>query len=120
LTKPISKRFNKIVEFFPISVSKEVNEMKKVLFITLCIFFALATVVSSAEFYNCVDKDGNTFITDNPPEDAKCESNEGDNESTNQQQQKSDVENQKTKQDDETPSEKGEIKRLIKIPRPGY
>ncbi|MCX5848727.1 MAG: DUF4124 domain-containing protein [Deltaproteobacteria bacterium] len=93
--------------------------MKKVLFITLYIFFALATVVSSAEFYNCVDKDGNSFITDNPPQDAKCKSNEGDNESASQQQQ-SNVENQKINKDDETTSQKGEIKRLIKIPRPGY
>ena len=93
--------------------------MRKVLFIMLCILFALATVASSAEFYNCVDKDGNIFITDNPPQDAKCKSKGGDDESASQQQQ-SDVEAQKTKQDDKTTSQKGEIKRLLKIPRLGY
>ena len=93
--------------------------MRKVLFIMLCVFFALTTIASSAEFYNCVDKDGNSFITDNPPQDAKCKSEGGDDESASQQQQ-SDVEAQKTKQDDKTTSQKGEVKRLLKIPRLGY
>ena len=93
--------------------------MRKVLFIMLCVFFTLTTVARSVEFYNCVDKDGNSFITDNPPQDAKCESKGGDDESASQQQQ-SDVEAQKTKQDDKTTSQKGEIKRLLKIPRLGY
>ena len=93
--------------------------MRKVLFIMLCVFFAIATVASSAEFYNCVNKDGNSFITDNPPQDAKCKSEGGDDESASQQQQ-SDIEAQKTKQDDKTASQKGEVKRLLKIPRVGY
>jgi hypothetical protein len=93
--------------------------MRKVLFFMLCVFFALAIVASSAEFYNCVDKNGNSFITDNPPQDAKCKSKGGDDESASQQQQ-SDVEAQKTKQDDKTTSQKGDIKKLLKIPRVGY
>jgi hypothetical protein len=47
----------------------------------------LLKLASSAEFYNCVDKDGNIFITDNPPQNAKCESKGGDDESASQQQQ---------------------------------
>ena len=93
--------------------------MRKVLFIMLCVFFALTTVANSAEFYNCVDKNGNSIITDNPPQDAKCKSKGGDDESASQQQQ-SDVEAQKTKQDDKTTSQKGDIKKLLKIPRVGY
>ena len=91
--------------------------MKRIL-LTLCVFIALAPL-ANAEFYDCVGKDGNTFLTDNPPQGVKCESQGGDNESANQQQQ-SDVAAQKTKQDDKTTSQKGEIKRLLKIPRLGY
>jgi hypothetical protein len=75
--------------------------------------------LANAEFYNCVDKDGNTFITDNPPQDAKCESKGGDDESASQRQQ-SDVEVQQEKQDDKATSQKEEIKKLKSIPRPSY
>jgi hypothetical protein len=44
---------------------------------------------------------------------------EGDDDSANQRQQ-SDVKDQETKQNDEKTRQKGEIKRLLKIPRPGY
>ena len=91
--------------------------MKRIIF-TLCVFIALASL-ANAEFYNCVDKDGNTFLTDNPPQDAKCESKGGDDESANQQQQ-SDVEVQQKKPDDKTTSQKEEINRLKSIPRPSY
>jgi hypothetical protein len=92
--------------------------MKRIIFI-LCVFFALASVANSAEIYNCLDKDGNTFFTDNPPENAKCKSMAEDDDTANQRQQ-SDVEDQKTKQNDEQTRQKGEIKRLLKTPRPGY
>ena len=91
--------------------------MKQII-LTLCVFIGLVCV-ANAEFYNCVDKDGNTFLTDNPPQDAKCESKGGDDESANQQQQ-SDVEVQQKKPDDKTASQKEEIKRLKSIPRPSY
>ena len=93
--------------------------MRKVLFIMLCVFFALTTVANSAEFYNCVDKNGNSIITDNPPQDAKCKSKGGGDESANQQQQ-SDIEVQQKTPDDKTTSQKEEIKRLKNIPRPSY
>ena len=92
--------------------------MKRIIFI-LCVFFALASVANSAEIYNCVDKDGNIFFTDNPPQNAKCKSMDGDDDSANQRQQ-SDVKDQETKQNDEKTRQKGEIKRLLKIPRSGY
>ena len=91
--------------------------MKRIL-LTLCVFIALASLANT-EFYNCVDKDGNTFLTDNPPQGAKCESKGGDNESTNQQQQ-SDVEVQQKNPDDKTTSQKEDIKKLKRIPRPSY
>jgi hypothetical protein len=47
--------------------------MKQII-LKLCIFFALATVASAAEFQNCIDKDGNAFLTNKPPLGAKCES----------------------------------------------
>ena len=91
--------------------------MKRIL-LTLCVFIALASL-ANAGFYSCVDKNGNTFLTDNPPQDAKCESNGGDNESANQPQE-SDVETQQSNPDDKTTSPKEDIKRLKSIPRPGY
>ena len=91
--------------------------MKRIL-LTLCVFIALASL-ANAEFYNCVDKDGNTFLTDNPPQGAKCESKGGDNESANQQQQ-SDVEVQQKNPDDKTTSQKEDIKKLKSIPRLSY
>ena len=74
---------------------------------------------ANAELYNCVDKDRHIFITDNPPQDAKCESKVGDDESAKQQQQ-SDVEVQQKNQDDKTTIPKEEINRLKSIPRPSY
>ena len=47
--------------------------MKQIIF-TLCVFIALATVDNAAAFYDCVDKDGNSIITDNPPPGTKCKS----------------------------------------------
>lgn len=90
--------------------------MKRIL-LTLCVFIALSSL-ANAELYNCVDKNGNVFITDNPPQDVKCESKGGDDESAKQQQ--SDVEDQQKKQDDKTTIPKEEIKRLKSIPRPSY
>jgi hypothetical protein len=93
------------------------RKMKRIL-LTLCVFIALASL-ANAEFYDCVDKDGNTFLTDNPPQDAKCKSKGGGDESANQQQQ-SDIEVQQKTSDDKTTSQKEEIKRLKNIPRPSY
>lgn len=90
--------------------------MKRIIF-SLCIFFALS-VAAQAEFYNCVDKNGNAFITDNPPQDAKCKSTGGDDE-TAAPQKKNDDDQQAT-QDDEGKQQKKEIKRLFKAPRAGY
>ena len=91
--------------------------MKRIIF-TLCVFTALASL-ANAEFYNSVDKDGNTFITDNPPEGAKCESRGGNDESVKQKQQ-NDVEVQQEEQDDKTTIPNENLKRLKSMPRPSY
>lgn len=44
----------------------------KRLILTLCVFFALATVINAAGIYDCIDMDGFILLTDNPPSDAKC------------------------------------------------
>ena len=99
--------------------------MKQIIF-TLCVFIAMATVDNAAAFYNCVDREGNSIITDNPPPGAKCKSTEGDDESSAGeydragQRQQSDVDVKQEKQDDKTTSQKEEIKRLKSISRPSY
>jgi hypothetical protein len=92
--------------------------MKQIIF-TVCVFFALITAANSAELYNCVGADGNTFFTDNPPQDAKCKNTSGDDVNTSRQQQAED-EDKQTGPDDENKSQTGKIKKLIKIPRPSY
>jgi hypothetical protein len=91
--------------------------MKKIFFM-LCLFLSTIPVAMSAELYRCVDKDGNTFITDNPPQDVKCQSNEEVNEDAGQQPQSGEA--QPAGSGDLNKSQKGELKRLISIPRPGY
>lgn len=49
----------------------------KLIVLALCVFIALASVDNAAGFYRCVDKDGDTIITDNPPPGAKCEGRVG-------------------------------------------
>ena len=51
--------------------------MKRILF-ALSILLTVVTVSNAADFYNCVDSDGNAIITDNPPLGAKCGSPGGD------------------------------------------
>ena len=92
--------------------------MKQIIF-TVCVFFALITAANSEELYNCVGADGNTFFTDNPPQDAKCKNTSGDDVNTSRQQQAED-EDKQTGPDDENRSQTGKIKKLIKIPRLNY
>jgi hypothetical protein len=90
--------------------------MKKIIFI-LCIFFALISVAFAAEMYQCVDKDGNSFITDNPPQDVKCESKEVNDENASQQTTTTTTNDQPAGQSGPSDSQKGETKRLLSIPR---
>ncbi len=60
--------------------------MKQIIF-TLCVFIALAFVDNAAAFYDCVDSQGNSIITDNPPPGAKCKSMGGDDESMPDEQE---------------------------------
>ena len=99
--------------------------MKQIIF-TLCVFIVLATVDNATAFYNCVDSEGISIITDNPPPGAKCKSTEGDDESSAgkydsaSQRQQNDVGVQQERQDDKTTSQNEKIKRLKSIPRPSY
>jgi hypothetical protein len=49
--------------------------------LTLCLFIAFATLNNAEAFYNCIDGEGNSMITDNPPADAICESPGGNDKS---------------------------------------
>lgn len=51
--------------------------MKRII-LAMCVFIALATADNAAALYRCVDKDGNSILTNNPPPGAKCESRGGD------------------------------------------
>lgn len=53
----------------------------KLIVLTLCLFIALATLDNAEAFYNCLDGEGNSMITDNPPPDAICESPGGNGKS---------------------------------------
>jgi hypothetical protein len=44
--------------------------MKRIIF-TLCVFFALAVSVNAGELYLCIDRDGNSIVTDNPQDEMK-------------------------------------------------
>ncbi|KUG22134.1 hypothetical protein ASZ90_008104 [hydrocarbon metagenome] len=94
--------------------------MKQIIF-TLCVFFTMMTVANSAEIYNCVGNDGKIFFTDNPPQNAKCKYSAGEEADTSQQQQQQTAdETQQTNQNDESKSQTGQAKKLIKIPRLSY
>ena len=99
--------------------------MKRIFF-TLLFFIALVTAGYAAAFYHCVDSQGNSIITDNPPSGAKCKSTEGDDESLAEKpdsankRQQSDVEVQQEGQNDETTRQQENIKRLKKIPLGTY
>ena len=57
------------------------NKVKRII-LTLCVFIAPATVDNAAGFYRCVDRDGNTMLTDTPLPGAKCKDVGGSNAST--------------------------------------
>jgi beta-lactam-binding protein with PASTA domain len=42
--------------------------------LTLCVFIALSSLANAAMLYKCIDSKGNIIISDNPPQNAKCES----------------------------------------------
>jgi hypothetical protein len=91
--------------------------MKRILFI-LCLFFALSSVAAAMDFYDCVDKDGNKFITDNPPEGSKCKAREADDESSGSKASSAPA--QPSQDGGATGQQKGEIDRLKKMPRQSY
>ena len=99
--------------------------MKRIFF-TLLFFIVLLTASYAAAFYNCIDSQGNSIITDNPPSGAKCKSTEGDDESlakkpdSANKRQQSDVEVQQDGQNAETTRQQENIKRLKKIPLGTY
>ncbi len=40
--------------------------------LTLCVFFALLTTANAGEMYRCIDRDGDTIISNNPRDGMKC------------------------------------------------
>ena len=40
--------------------------------LTLCVFFTLLTAANAGEMYRCVDRDGNTMISEYPRNGMKC------------------------------------------------
>lgn len=89
------------------------------IFIIAFAFFTIVTLAGASEFYQCVDQDGNTFLTNNPPPDAKC-SGAGDNESSSAESESAGSRRQKTAPDEKKSGSGEDVKRLLKIPRPGY
>lgn len=47
--------------------------MRKLLFITLIVFFTFINFVHAGEIYKCTDHHGNLFITSSPRDGMKCE-----------------------------------------------
>ena len=98
----------------------------KQIFFTLLFFIFLVTSGYTATIYHCVDSQGNSIITDNPPPDAQCKSTKGDEESLAEKsegankRQQSDVEVQQEGQNDETTRQQENIKRLKKMPLGTY
>jgi hypothetical protein len=43
----------------------------KISILTLCFFIAFLNFASAAELYNCIDRDGNSIVTDNPQDGMK-------------------------------------------------
>lgn len=54
----------------------------KQIFSILCIVTALTWVDHAQAFYNCIDRHGNSLITDNPPPDAICKDPGSSNQSS--------------------------------------
>jgi hypothetical protein len=44
--------------------------MKQIIF-TLCVFLALVISVNAGELYICIDRDGNSIVTDSPKDGMK-------------------------------------------------
>lgn len=42
--------------------------------LTLCVFIALSSLANAAMLYKCMDSKGNIIISDDPPQNVKCES----------------------------------------------
>jgi len=53
--------------------------MKRIFLLIIGFFFAFATAANAGEFYSCIDRDGNTILTNSPQDGmTKCESMGGD------------------------------------------
>ena len=48
--------------------------MRRIFFIS-CIFFIFIISANAGEIFNCIDRDGNSIITDTPKDGMKCVSN---------------------------------------------
>jgi len=46
--------------------------MNRIFFLIPCVFFIFLTSANAGEFYNCIDRDGNTIITNSQQGGMKC------------------------------------------------
>jgi hypothetical protein len=93
------------------------EEMKRII-LTLCVFIALLSVDNAAGFYRCVDRDGNTMLTDTPPPGAKCKEVGGSKESTPSKGQRIEAENQAIDKKDKQPTIKDSMLQQKATPTP--
>jgi hypothetical protein len=93
---------------------KKEEKMRKVLFITLSVFFTFITFAQAGEIYKCVDRHGKLIITSSPRDGMKCELGESVKESANEVA--ADAETKAGSKDDKTAatSEKERLARINK------
>jgi hypothetical protein len=61
--------------------------MKRIILTLCCFFIVLSSLADAARFYKCVDRDGNTIMTDNPPPDVTCQSKGAERDLTPQERE---------------------------------
>ena len=87
--------------------------MKRIV-LTLCVFIALASVANAARFYKCVDKDGNTILTNAiPPPEAICEGMGAEKDLTPRERQQIEAEQASRKIDRQADEANDKIEVLI-------
>lgn len=62
--------FSKKIKLPQFKITRGVNAMK-VIILTLCFFIALLNFANAEALYNCIDRDGNSIVTDSPQDGMK-------------------------------------------------
>jgi len=63
----------------------------KVTILTLCLFFIFITFANAGEVYSCIDRDGNSIVTDNPQDGMNCKSQNENNIDSSAKNKKSNI-----------------------------